>query len=60
MLVAAGWRPEPALSENVLAEALGLGDDFAVFTPEGVEVVPATAFGPLTRAGVRLAARGTA
>ena len=60
LLVAAGWRPEPAIAENVLAEALGLGDDFAVFAPEGVEVVPASAFGPLTRAGVYLAARGTA
>ena len=38
----------------------GLGDDYALFAPGGVEVVPSTAFGPLTRAGVRLAARGTA
>jgi hypothetical protein len=60
LLVAAGWRPEPDLAEGVLAEALGLGDDFALFASDGVEVVPSTAFGPLTRAGVRLAARGTA
>ena len=57
LLVAAGWRPEPDLAEGILVAALALGEDCGVFTPEGVEVVPAEAFGPLTRAGVRLAAR---
>ncbi len=57
LLIAAGWRPEPDLAEGILVEALGFGEDCGVFTPEGVEVVPAEAFGPLTRAGVRLASR---
>jgi hypothetical protein len=56
VLVPLGQRPEPALAEGVLRAALQLGpDEVALLSPEGIEVVPRTALGPVTRAGVRLA-----
>jgi hypothetical protein len=58
VLAPLGWRPEPALGEAALRAALDLQDDeIALLTPEGVEVVPRSAFRPLTRAGIRLALR---
>jgi hypothetical protein len=61
VLVPAGRRPEPLLAEAVLAQALHLGDDeVALLTAEGAEILPAGAFGPVTRAGVRLALEGAA
>jgi hypothetical protein len=61
LLVPLGFRPEPALPEATLIEALGVADDdLVVLGAEGAEVVPRAAFAPLTRAGVRLALRGNA
>jgi hypothetical protein len=60
LLVPLGHRPEPALPESTLLEALGAGpEDLVLLTAESAEVVPWGAFEPLTRAGVRLAVRGT-
>jgi hypothetical protein len=57
LLVPLGYRPEPDLGEDSLREALGLGGNIEVglWTEEGLEVVPRSALGPMTRAGVRLA-----
>ncbi len=56
LLVPLGFRPEPALPEGALLEALTSGgDEVVLLTEKGAEVVPCEAFGPLTRAGVRLA-----
>jgi hypothetical protein len=58
LLAPLGWRPEPDLPEAALAEALGLGPgDIGLLTDEGLEVLPDSAFAPLSRAGVRLAFR---
>jgi hypothetical protein len=58
VLIPLGYRPEPALPEGALREALGIGDDeIAVLSAGGTDVVPRAAFRPLTRAGVRLAVR---
>lgn len=54
-----GFRPEPLLPEAMLASALALNpDEIALVHSEGMEVIPAEAFAPLSRAGVRLAQRG--
>lgn len=56
LLVPLGHRPEPALAEPTLFRALGISEPgLAILSPEGVEAIPLTALGPLTRAGVRLA-----
>ena len=61
VLVPLGFRPEPALPESALAGVLHLeGEDIALLRGDGVDVVPAQALRPLTRAGVRLASRGRA
>jgi hypothetical protein len=58
VLAPLGWRPEPALGEAALRAALDLRDEeLALLRPEGVEVVPRSAFRPLTRVGIRLALR---
>lgn len=55
VLTPAGYRVEPLLSEGVLAQALRLGDeDVTLLSDEGGELLPAGAFGLVTRAGVRL------
>jgi hypothetical protein len=60
LLVPLGFRPDPALPEPTLLEALQVTDDgLAVLGPDGVEVVPRAIFEPLTRARVRLAVRGS-
>jgi hypothetical protein len=56
VLIPLGFRPDPDVSEDVLKEALGLGEAIAVMTAEGVEMIDRGVFGPLSRAGVRLAA----
>jgi hypothetical protein len=59
VLAPLGWRPEPALGEAVLREALGLGEDeLALLVEGGFEVVPRAALAPLTRGGSRRAAEG--
>jgi hypothetical protein len=56
LLVPLGLRPEPALPEIDLLTALDVGrEELAVLQAEGVEVLPAAALQPLTRAGIRLA-----
>jgi len=58
VLVPLGARPEPDLPESALIEALGLNDgEVAVLADDGVQVLAADAFGPLTRSGIRRAAR---
>jgi hypothetical protein len=55
-LLPLGYRVEPALAEGALRAALRLqSGEIALLTQEGVEVIPLEAFGPVTRAGVRLA-----
>ncbi|MDR3636279.1 MAG: hypothetical protein P4L84_20925 [Isosphaeraceae bacterium] len=50
-----GLRPEPALSEASLREALGIAPrDLLVLETDGFETIPHDALRPLTRAGVRL------
>jgi hypothetical protein len=59
VLIPLGFRPEPDLAGVVLRQALGLEPgEVALFSTGGAEVIPAGAFGPVTRAGIRLAARG--
>jgi hypothetical protein len=54
-----GSRPEPELVESILCDAFGLSDgEMALLTEEGIELIPRSSFGPVSRAGVRLAARG--
>jgi len=64
VLVPLGRSPRPDLPEATLREALGAGDgEILRLIPVGegaeveaeVEAIPTAAFGPLTRAGVRLA-----
>ncbi|MBL8792503.1 MAG: hypothetical protein JNM56_01220 [Planctomycetia bacterium] len=58
LLAPLGYRPEPAWPEKTLLEALGIAtDDLALLDETGVEVLPAEALQPLTRAAVRLAWR---
>jgi MoxR-vWA-beta-propeller ternary system domain bpX2 len=58
ILTPLGWRPEPALTEIALGEALGLAaGEIALLGHDGVEVLPRAALTPLTRAGARLAGR---
>ncbi|QEH35981.1 hypothetical protein OJF2_45390 [Aquisphaera giovannonii] len=59
VLTPLGLRPEPALPEPSLCEALGAaGGEVLILTTEGTEAVPLAAFRPLTRAGIRLAHGG--
>ncbi len=61
LLMPLGFQSEPALPDSALAGALGLRvGDAGLLTEQGLEVVPAECFGPLTRAGVRLGLRGRA
>ncbi len=60
VLVPIGFEPRPSLPESALLEALGAsGGEILRLVPEGdrpaVEVIPASAFRPLSRAGIRLA-----
>jgi hypothetical protein len=55
ILTPLGFRPEPDLSEEVLAEALRLEvTEIALLDEAGFEPIDAGLFQPLTRAGVRL------
>jgi hypothetical protein len=59
VLCPAGFRPEPAIPETVLIAALNLpADSLALLDAGGVECLAATAWGPLTRAGLRQWAGG--
>jgi hypothetical protein len=56
VFVRLGMRPEPALSANALIQLLSLQNgEVAVLDNAGLEVLPADAFAPLTRSGIRRA-----
>jgi hypothetical protein len=58
LLVPVGFRPDPDLPAAVVRSAVGASAEEIVLLQEtGADVVPRGAFAPLTRAGVRLAAR---
>ena len=58
VLVPLGFRPDPELSEAVLLEACGAGrNEIVLLDSRGTIVIAESAFEPLTRAGLRLAAR---
>lgn len=60
VLVPVGFRPEPALPEATLREAVGVtGGEILLLNEVGAEVIPLAAIKPLTRASVRLGARPT-
>jgi hypothetical protein len=56
VLLRLGIRADPDLGDKALRRALGLGaSKVGLLTAGGLEVIDRGAFGPLTRAGVRLA-----
>jgi hypothetical protein len=56
LLVPVGFRPEPELPVALLrGAALADDDELVILDEDGVDVVPDSAFHPLTRAGLRLA-----
>ncbi|MDY3555908.1 hypothetical protein R5W24_005054 [Gemmata sp. JC717] len=58
VFVPLGFRPDPELPEGALREAAGAShDEFLLLDETGAELIPRTAFEPLTRAGARLGAR---
>jgi hypothetical protein len=60
VLTPLGFAPEPTLPEGLLREALALrGDEIALLHCDGVEVLSRGMLAPLTRAGIRLALRGS-
>jgi hypothetical protein len=51
-----GYRLEPSLPEKAVHEALEIPEnELVVFHHEGIEAIPCSSFGPLTRAGIRQA-----
>jgi hypothetical protein len=58
VLVPVGFRPEPDLPAAAIRAAVGAADgEMVLFDPDGVGLIPLSAFAPLTRAGARLAVR---
>lgn len=56
VLVPLGYRPEPALTETALRDALNIGDgELVLLEHNRTEVIAREVFQPLSRAGVRLA-----
>jgi hypothetical protein len=56
VLTPLGFRTEPALPESLLLAAAGVPKgDLLLVRPGGASVVPAVAFGPVSRAGLRAA-----
>jgi hypothetical protein len=59
VLIPVGYRPEPDLPEHLVREACRVShDELVLLDAEGAEAIPARAFAPLTRAGLRLALAG--
>jgi hypothetical protein len=59
VLVPLGFRTEPELPEAALCEVLDLAPgETALLSSTGLEVLPAAAFGPVTRASLRRAGEG--
>jgi MoxR-vWA-beta-propeller ternary system domain bpX2 len=60
VLAPLGLAPAPALPESAIKEAAGLhADELLLWQPDRAEGIARTLLSPLTRAGVRLAVRGT-
>jgi hypothetical protein len=60
VLVPVGFRAEPELRADVLrAAARAAGDELVLLDESGAEVIPRSAFAPVTRAGLRLALRAS-
>jgi hypothetical protein len=58
VFVPAGFRPDPDLPPAVLRAAVGAAaDDLVFLDADGADLIPKSAFAPLTRAGLRLALR---
>lgn len=58
VLVPVGFRPAPDLRPAVLRAAVGAADDeLVLLDAAGAELIPRSAFAPVTRAGLRLALR---
>jgi hypothetical protein len=56
VLIPLGYRAEPDLADRALRQAVGAAaDDLVILDGEGAELIPCQAFGPLSRAGIRLA-----
>jgi hypothetical protein len=61
VLVPLGFRVEPDLPSELVRAAVGATtDEIVLFDETGVDRIPTSAFTPLTRAGIRLAAGGRA
>jgi hypothetical protein len=61
VLTPLGYRPEPALGEEMLRSAFGVqADELLLLNHDGVEVVPSDALEPLHRAAVRFSLRESA
>ena len=59
LLVPVGFRPDPDLPPAALRDAIGVtAAELVLLTDDGADVIPRSAFEPLTRAGARLAMRG--
>ncbi len=59
MLTPLGFRPDPDLIERAILGALGVSkDELLILGHDACEIVPRDAFGPLTRASVRLSLSG--
>lgn len=53
-LLPLGRRPQPNVPERVLCELYGIGaDEILMLLDESAEIIPRSAFAPLTRAGIR-------
>lgn len=60
VLAPLGFRVEPDLSQTAVLEAVGASqDEMVIFHEDGVEILPRSAFEPLSRARVRLAIQRT-
>jgi hypothetical protein len=61
LLVPIGREPDPALTEAAWREMLGIGgDELMIWDENAIEIVGLDAFRPMTRAGIRLARKGSA
>ncbi len=59
LLVPIGFRPDPDLPAQLIHAAVQAAEhELVVFGPNGADIVPTSAFEPLTRAGLRLAMIG--
>jgi hypothetical protein len=60
VLIPVGFRADPELPAAAIRGAVGAAtDEIVVLEEDGTDIVPRAAFEPLTRAGIRLAARDT-